>query len=174
VNDSARQLQTAKGPVTLRPERTDDEALLYRLFCSWALEDLERMSVDDATKEKLLRFQFGGQMATYRARFPAASFDIIERDGVPVGRLIVDPGDAQEPVCLVDFVLLPEVRNDRLGRAIISAVLAEQARLGRKVRVKILHHNEPSQRMCAALGFVEIGREPPFVQLEWSAPRTTD
>jgi len=173
VNSTGRQLQTDKGPVTLRPEQADDEALLYRLFCSWALEDLARMPVDDATKEKLLRFQFGGQTVTYRANFPAASFDIIERDGAPIGRLIVDPGDAREPACLVDFVLLPETRNDRLGRAIISAVLAEQAGLGRKVRVKILHHNEPSQRMCAALGFVEIGREPPFIQLEWSAPRTT-
>jgi GNAT superfamily N-acetyltransferase len=173
VNNTGRQLQTDKGPVTLRPEQADDEALLYRLFCSWALEDLARMPVDDATKEKLLRFQFGGQTVTYRANFPAASFDIIERDGVSIGRLIVDPGDAREPACLVDFVLLPETRNDRLGRAIISAVLAEQASLGRKVRVKILHHNEPSQRMCAALGFVEIGRDLPFIQLEWSAPRTT-
>jgi RimJ/RimL family protein N-acetyltransferase len=173
VNSSTgRQLQTDKGPVTLRPERADDEALLYRLFCSWAREDLARMPVDDATKENLLRFQFGGQMATYRGRYLAATFDIIERDGAPIGRLIVDPGDAEEPACLVDFVLLPEVRNGRLGRAIISAVLAEQASLGRKVRVKILHHNEPSQRMCAALGFVEIDRDPPFIQMEWSAPRT--
>ncbi len=130
------------------------------------------MPVDAATKENLVRFQFAGQMASYRARFTSAAFDIIERDGTPVGRLIVDPGDAEEPACLVDFVLLPEVRNDRLGRAIISAVLAEQASLGRKVRVKILWHNEPSQRMCSALGFVEIGREAPFIQLEWSAPRT--
>ena len=168
---TGRQLQTDKGPVTFRPERANDEALLYRLFRSWALEDLERMPVDDATKEKLLRFQFAGQMATYRARFPVASFDIIERDGAPIGRLIVDPGDAQEPACLVDFVLLPEQRNNRIGRAIISAVLAEQASLGRTVRVKILHHNEPSQRMCAALGFVEIGRDLPFIQMEWSAPQ---
>ncbi len=173
MGDTGRRLQTDKGPVTLRPERPDDEALLYRLFRSWALDDLQSMPVDDATKEKLVRFQFAGQMMTYRANFPSASFDIIERDGAPVGRLIVDPGDAREPACLVDFVLLPEQRNNRMGRAIISAVLAEQASLGRKVRVKILYHNEPSQRMCAALGFVEIGRDLPFIQLEWSAPRTT-
>ena len=172
MSETGRQLQTAKGPVTLRPERPDDEPLLFRLFRSWALEDLEHMPVDAATKENLVRFQFGGQMMTYRANFPAASFDIIERDGEPIGRLIVDPGDAREPACLVDFVLLPEQRNNRIGRAIISAVLAEQASLGRKVRVKILHHNEPSQRMCAALGFVEIGRDLPFIQMEWSAPRT--
>jgi len=170
VNDTGRRLETAKGPVTLRPERPGDEALLYQLFCSWALEDLDRLPFDDATKQNLLRFQFAGQMTTYRANFTAASFDIIERDGAPIGRLIVDPGNQQEPACLVDFVLLPETRNDRLGRAIISAVLAEQAALGRKVRVKVLHHNEPSRRMCAALGFVEISQDPPFIQLEWSAP----
>jgi GNAT superfamily N-acetyltransferase len=170
VSDAGRQLETAKGPVTLRPERPDDEALLFRLFSSWALEDLDRLPLDHATKQNLLRFQFAGQTTTYRTNFPAASFDIIERDGAPVGRLIVDPGDAQEPVCLVDFVLLPEQRNDRLGRAIIAAVLAEQGRRGRRVRVKVLHHNEPSRRMCAALGFVEIGQDLPFIQLEWSAP----
>lgn len=172
MTEAGRQLKTDKGPVTLRPERPDDEALLFRLFRSWALEDLDRLQADDAMKENLLRMQFAGQMMTYRANYPTASFDIIERDGAPVGRLIVDPGDAREPACLVDFVLLPETRNARLGRAIISAVLAEQAALGRKVRVKILHHNEPSQRMCAALGFVEIDRDPPFIQMEWTAPGT--
>jgi GNAT superfamily N-acetyltransferase len=170
VSDAGRRLKTEKGPVTLRPERPDDEALLFRLFRSWALEDLERLPLDDAMKQNMLRFQFAGQTATYRAAYPAASFDIIERDGAPVGRLIVDPGNAREPTCLVDFVLLPETRNGRLGRAIIAAVLAEQASLGRKVRVKVLHHNMPSRRMCAALGFVEIGQDLPFVQLEWCAP----
>lgn len=170
VSEAGRRLQTAKGPVTFRPERPDDEALLFRLFCSWALEDLERLPLDDAMKQNMLRFQFAGQTATYRGAYPAASFDIIERGGVPIGRLIVDPGDARRPSCLVDFVLLPEQRNGGVGRAIIAAVLAEQASLGRKVRVNILQHNMPSRRMCAALGFVEVGQDPPFVQLEWSAP----
>jgi RimJ/RimL family protein N-acetyltransferase len=170
VNQTGRQLQTDRGPVTLRPERPDDEALLFRLFRSWALADLDRGPFDEAIKENLLRFQFAGQTVTYRANFPQAHFDIIERDGAPVGRLIVASGDAVEPTCLVDFVLLPEQRNSRLGRAIIAAVLAEQAALGRRVRVKVLHHNEPSRRMCAALGFVEIGQALPFIQLEWSAP----
>ena len=134
--------------------------------------DLDRLPLDDVTKQNLLRFQFAGQTSTYRGEFTAASFDIIERDGVPIGRLIVDPGNAEVATCLVDFVLLPEVRNDRLGRAIITAILAEQASLGRKVRVKVLYHNEPSRRMCAALGFVEISQEMPFIQLEWSAPAT--
>ncbi len=163
-------LETAKGAVALRPERPEDEALLYRLFRSWALDELALLPADDAVKEALLRFQFGGQMATYRARFPAARFDIIEQAGEPVGRLVVDPGSETEPACFVDFVLLPERRNSGLGRAIIAAVLADYARLGRKVRLKILGHNAPSRRMCAALGFAEIEEQPPFIQLEWTPP----
>jgi hypothetical protein len=108
VSGMGRQLQTAKGPVTLRPERPDDETLLFRLFCSWALKDLEHVPLDAAAKEKLRRFQFTGQTATYRGNYTAVSFDIIERDGEGIGRLIVDPGGARGPACLVDFVLLPE------------------------------------------------------------------
>jgi RimJ/RimL family protein N-acetyltransferase len=164
------QLETAKGPVTLRPERPDDEALLYRLFHSWAWDDLAQMPVDDATREQLVRFQFAGQMATYRTNYPKARFDIVEKDGQPIGRLIVEPGDATTPACFVDYVILPERRNDGLGRAVIFAVLDEYARLGRKVRLKVLHHNQPSRRMCKALGFVEIEEMLPFIQLEWTPP----
>jgi RimJ/RimL family protein N-acetyltransferase len=156
--------------VTFRPERPDDEALLFRLFCSWAFEELRHLPLDEATKRNMLRLQFDGQTATYRDAYPAASFDIIERDGAPIGRFIVDPGDATRASCFVDFVLLPELRNDGLGRAITAAVMVEQASRGRKVQLKILQHNMASRRMCAALGFVEIGEDPPFVQLEWSAP----
>jgi GNAT superfamily N-acetyltransferase len=170
MNDIVR-VETSKGPVVLRPERPDDEALLYRLFRSWALDDLALMPVDDATKEGLLRFQFTGQMTTYRAHYPAARFDIVEYQDEAIGRLIVEPGNAWQPACFVDFVLLPDRRNAGLGRAIISAVLEDYARLGRKVRLKVLHHNQPSRRMCAALGFVEIEQQLPFIQLEWAPPR---
>jgi RimJ/RimL family protein N-acetyltransferase len=170
VNGTGRRLETARGPVTFRPERPDDEALLFRLFSSWAFAELQHMPLDDAMKQSMLRLQFAGQAATYRDAYPAASFDIIERDGAPIGRFIVDPGDATRASCFVDFVLLPELRNSGLGLAITAAVMAEQASLGRKVQVKILQHNMPSRRMCAALGFVELGEDPPFVQLEWSPP----
>lgn len=172
MSGTGRRLETGKGPVTFRPERPDDEALLFRLFCSWALEELGHLPLDHAMKQNMLCFQFAGQTASYRDGYPAASFDIIERDGVPIGRFIVDPGDATKASCFVDFVLLPELRNSGLGRAITAAVLAEQASLGRKVQVKVLQHNMPSRRMCAALGFVEIGQDPPFVQLEWGASAT--
>ena len=158
-----------KGPLTLRPERPDDEALLFRLFCSWA----SRISIARRSTMRRRRTCCASSLPAngdLSRQLPGRELRHHRARGAPIGGLIVDPGDAQEPACLVDFVLLPEQRNGGLGRAIVAAVLAEQAGLGRKVRVKVLLHNMPSRRMCAALGFVEIGQALPFIQLEWRAP----
>jgi RimJ/RimL family protein N-acetyltransferase len=161
-------LETAKGPVVFRPERPEDEALLYTLFRSWALPDLALMPADDATKEALVQMQFRAQMVGYRAQFPEARFDIVEQEGEPVGRFVIDPGGTTQPVCFVDFVLLPERRRNGLGKAITNALLERYRREARKVRLKVLQYNLPSHRLWFGAGFVQIGEHPPFLQLEWT------
>jgi RimJ/RimL family protein N-acetyltransferase len=161
----ARVLETARGRIALRPEQAADAAFLYALFHSHMLAELAMMPVDAATKEQLVRMQFDSQTATYRAQYPQARFDIVEQDGRPIGRLIVDSGaDAN---CFVDFALLPDYRGGGLGTAIIAAVLREQTR---PVLCKVLYNNEASLRMCRRVGFVQIGGELPFLQLEWRPP----
>lgn len=158
-------LQTKAGPVTLRPEGDADTDFLFTLFRSHMLTELAAMPVDDATRDMLVRSQFQAQTMSYRTWFPMARFDIVERDGVPVGRIVVDPGT--ESACIVDFALLPDSRARGLGTAIIAAMLQHLAPLRRPVRCKVLMHNEPSIRMCRRVGFRHIGGEPPFLQLEW-------
>jgi RimJ/RimL family protein N-acetyltransferase len=106
--------------------------------------------------------QFNSQTVTYRAQYPAARFDIVERDGAPIGRLIVD--DGAEAACIVDFALLPEHCGGGLGTAILAGVLAGRTR---PVWCQALCTNEPSLRICRRVGFVHIGGELPFLQLEW-------
>jgi GNAT superfamily N-acetyltransferase len=161
----ARVLQTARGEVVLRPEQSSDADFLYALFRSHMLEELALMPIDAATKEHLVRMQFISQTATYRAQFPQAHFDIVEQDGSPIGRLIVDTG--ADAGCIVDFALLPERRGAGLGTAILAAVLLDQRR---PVLSKVLYNNEASLRMCRRVGFVHIGGELPFLQLEWRPP----
>jgi GNAT superfamily N-acetyltransferase len=158
-------LQTARGQVVLRPERSSDAGFLYALFRSHMLAELELMPVDAATKEQLVRMQFDSQTATYRAQFPQARFDIVEQDGSPIGRLIVDTG--ADAGCIVDFALLPERRGAGLGSAILAAVLRQQRQ---PVLSKVLYNNEASLRMCRRVGFVHIGGELPCLQLEWRPP----
>jgi len=155
-------LDTARGPVTLRPEQATDTDFLLVLFRSHMLNELALMPVDDATKEALVQMQFGSQTTTYRGQYPDARFDIVERDGEPIGRLIVDT--ANNPGCIVDFALMPDHRGGGLGTAILASVLARQIQ---PVRCKVLCTNEPSIRMCRRIGFVEISSALPFIQLEW-------
>jgi RimJ/RimL family protein N-acetyltransferase len=162
---NALALDTARGPIVLRPEQPADDDFLYALFYSHTLAELALMPVDEATKEHLVRMQFASQTATYRTQFPQARFDIVEQNDRPIGRLIVDPGIAS--VCIVDFALLPEHRGGGLGTTILASVLQRQHQ---PVLCKVLCNNEPSLRMCRRVGFVHIGGELPFLQLEWRPP----
>jgi RimJ/RimL family protein N-acetyltransferase len=162
-------LAIGDGTIGLRPERAGDEGFLAALFRDTALAELALMPVDDATKEALVCMQFASQTATYRSRFPRARFDIVERDGEPIGRLVTDPGGA-DAGCIVDFALLPDHRAHGLGSAILRAVLAQFAGARRRVRCKVLAGNEPSLRMCRRVGFTEVEAVPPFLQLEWRPP----
>jgi RimJ/RimL family protein N-acetyltransferase len=162
-------LQTARGQIVLRPEQPADADFLYALFHSHTLAELALLPVDAAMRERLVRMQFASQTATYRAQFPHARFDIVEQCGAPIGRLIFDAG--ADAGCIVDFALLPEHRGSGLGTAILASVLQRQRR---PVLCKVLCNNEPSLRMCRRVGFVHIGGELPFLQLEWRPPARDD
>jgi RimJ/RimL family protein N-acetyltransferase len=158
-------LRTSRGALLLRPECEADAAFLFALFRSHALEVLDAMPVDGAMKESLVRMQFTSATATYRAQFTAARFDIIERDGEPIGRLITDPGGAT--ACMVDYALVPACRGAGLGTAIIAAVLEQLAPQDRPMRVTVAAVNQPSLRLCARLGFRRVDDEVAMWVLEW-------
>ncbi len=165
---TALTLDTAAGPVTLRPETDADAGFLFALFRSHILTELAGLPVDDPTRERLAEMQFQAQTMTYRTNFPDARFDIVERQGIPIGRIVIDPGG--ETGCIVDFALMPDSRGQGLGSAVMIAALGLLAPLGRPVRSKVLIRNEPSLRMCLRAGFVRIEEMPPFLQLEWRPP----
>ncbi len=158
-------LQTERGPITLRAERAEDAAFLYTLFRSHTLPDLAALSVDAAMKETLIQMQFRSQTSSYRAQYPDAQFLVLERDGMPFGRLIVqeDAGIA----IFVDFALLPEMRGAGMGTAVIRRVLDWVGERCAIVRLSILASNEASLRMTRRLGFVQVGETPPHVDMEW-------
>jgi hypothetical protein len=85
-------LRTSRGPLPFRSEHAAEAGFLIDLLRSHALADLAAMPVDDAMKAGLLRMQYSCATSTYRAQCPEARFDIIEADGMPVERLITDPG----------------------------------------------------------------------------------
>jgi RimJ/RimL family protein N-acetyltransferase len=163
--DDLLVLETTKGAFTLRPERPDDADFLYALFRSHMQPGVAAMPVDDAMKESLLRMQFRSQTMTYRAEYPEARFSILERDGVPFGRLVLDEADGV--ATFVDFALLPENRSGGLGTAVMLRLMDWVAERCAVARLNILWHNEASLRMTRRIGFVQVGETPPYVEMEW-------
>jgi RimJ/RimL family protein N-acetyltransferase len=163
--NGTRVLDILPGPVVLRPEQAGDADFLYTLFRCHNLPALSAMPVDEATRETLIRMQFESQTRTYRALYPEARFDIIERDGVAIGRLVVHADN--QAGCIVDIGLLPDCQGAGLGTALLSAVLSGLAGRCPVVRCQVLWNNERSLRMCRRAGFTAVGEQPPFVQLEW-------
>lgn len=165
-------LETSSGPVVLRSERDDDRTFLFALFRSHASAELVALPVDEATRDAVAQMQFNSATATYRAQFADARFDIIERDGERIGRLITDPGG--ETACMVDYALMPDRRGAGLGGSIIAAVLVQLAPRDRPMRVKVLMTNIPSLRMCIRLGFRQVNDDMPMLQLEWRPSGLSD
>jgi GNAT superfamily N-acetyltransferase len=112
-------------------------------------------------------FQFRAQAQGYRANYPRARFDIIERDGVPIGRIVVDRSGAF--VHIVDLALLPAERNHGAGSAIMHALIREAGEVGRPLRLTVAAGNDAAMRLYLRLGLAPIASEPPYIEMEWRA-----
>ncbi|MDR3529658.1 MAG: GNAT family N-acetyltransferase [Rhodopila sp.] len=158
-------LETARGPVVLRPEQSADGDFLYALFRSHALPGFAALPIDDAMKESLVRMQFTSQTATYRAQYPDARFLVLECDRTPIGRLVLHEG--ADAATIVDLALLPHTRGGGIGSAVLGGLVTTLRPRGTALRCTVLCTNEASLRMCRRAGFVPIRESPPHVELEW-------
>jgi GNAT superfamily N-acetyltransferase len=64
----------------------------------------------------------------YQTNYPRAAYQVIERDGIPIGRLYVDRQPDQ--ILIVDIAVLPEYRGAGIGSVLMSEILAWYDRLG--------------------------------------------
>lgn len=166
---SSLNLATPHGQLTVRPEAGNDAdaAFLFALFASTKAAEMALMPLDGNGKMFLLRMQFRSMTATYRQQFPDARFEIVELDGMPIGRLVTDV--QADCVYYVDIALLPERRGGGIATALMTAVLDEPRRLGLPGRVKVMSTNVASLRLCQRLGMTLRANIPPLVELEWRA-----
>jgi ribosomal protein S18 acetylase RimI-like enzyme len=153
------------GSVTLRAIRPEDEPFLRRVYASTREEELSIVPWDDAQRGAFLRMQFDAQHRYYQEQFPRASYEVILREDRPVGRLYVHRGE--DEILIIDIALLPEVRGDGIGGALLRGLLAE-ARLARKpVRIHVERANRAIS-LYRRLGFQEVGENELYYLMEWT------
>jgi ribosomal protein S18 acetylase RimI-like enzyme len=155
------------GVVRLRPEREGDRDFRYQLFCDSRQPEFALVLPPDVFQQ-LMAHQFQAQTVSYRAQFPHARFDIIELDGRPIGRIVVDrPGNQLH---LIDQAIVPELRGRGIGTAIMRALMDEAAARRVPVMLEVASSNDPSMRLYLRLGFVPTETTEPYIELAWTPP----
>jgi len=157
-------LDKAAPPISLRPERPDDEALLFAVFASTREEELALTNWDAATRQAFLRQQFAAMRQGYRGMFPTGEFLIVELAGQPVGRLVVN--QSENEVRVVDIALLPAQRNQQIGTVLMRQICAAAAK---PVRLSVFKNNRASD-WYQRLGFTRTGEQGFYDELEWRPP----
>ena len=112
----------------LRPARAEDREFLLRVYASTREEELRLVDWSDEQKAAFVRQQFEAQDAYYREHYDPATFDVIEADGTPAGRLYV--ARWEDEIRIIDIALLPEHRRRGIGTALLRALLDEAGEAG--------------------------------------------
>lgn len=134
------------GIVTRRRTPADTE-FLAALYASTRATELAPVPWPDDAKAAFLRSQFEAQTSHYDLHYAEAEFLVLERDGQPIGRLILFWGERDLRV--VDIALVPSCCGLGLGTALLRAV---QAQAGGSVSIHVERFN-PALRLYQRLGF---------------------
>ena len=148
----------------LRPITPRDEAFLARLYASTREMELAQTNWSDEQKAMFCRMQFNAQTTDYKRNYPNASFDIIERDGVAAGRLLVLREDTK--IHVIDIALLPEHRGAGIGTKFLRELQEEAKAAGKKLSIHVEIFN-PARRLYDRLGFKQVEEKGVYLLMEW-------
>ncbi|MEY2494845.1 MAG: hypothetical protein QOJ45_1337 [Verrucomicrobiota bacterium] len=148
----------------LRPITPEDDSFLRRLFASTRADELAITGWSDEQKEAFCRMQFDAQSAHYRQHYADASFDIIERDGVAAGRLLVWRSATE--ILIVDIALLPEHRGAGTGTKLLRELQDEARSAGKPLTIHVERFN-PALRLYERLGFKIVEEQQVYLLMEW-------
>lgn len=154
---------TSAPAITLRPFTTDDLPLLFRIYAGTREQELAAVPWTQEQKVAFLAMQFQAQHADYQKNYPDAAFDIVECEGVPVGRLYLH--QRPDEVRIIDIAILPERRSAGLGTALLSGVINDAKSIGKPVTIHVEKYN-PALRLYQRLGFVEVGGNDVYLLME--------
>ena len=153
----------ASARVALRPATADDRDFLVAFYGS-TRDDLALLPLDTEQRDAIVRMQFHAQDMHYRQTNHDASFEVVEIEGRPIGRLYVDR--RADDIRIIDISLLPEHRNAGIGSALVRAVQDEAAASGRTVSLHVTIGN-PAAGLYDRLGFRLADDLGVYRQLEW-------
>lgn len=152
--------------ISLRPITPADEPFLARLYASTREQELAQTNWSEEQKALFCRLQFNAQTVDYQRNYPDASFDVIQRDGVAAGRLLVLRAD--EKVHIIDIALLPEHRGAGIGTKFLRELQDEAKAAGKKLSIHVEQFN-PARRLYERLGFKQVEDKGVYLLMQWES-----
>jgi ribosomal protein S18 acetylase RimI-like enzyme len=150
----------------LRPITPEDVPFLAGVYASTRAEELAVTGWSDEEKAVFCRRQFDAQSAHYRENYPGASLQIIEREGVAIGRLYVAHWERE--IRIMDIALLPEHRGAGIGTKLLRDLQEEARSAGKSLTIHVERFNL-ALRLYQRLGFQQLEDKGVYLLMEWSA-----
>lgn len=145
--------------------RPEEEDFLFRVYASTRADEMALVPWTGEQKQSFLRMQFVAQWTDYHRNYPKAQYQVIERDGTPIGRMILD--ESNRTMHLLDIALLPEFRNQGIGTALLGALIAQALETHCSIRLYVEVFN-PARKLYTRLGFVKQANTGIYEEMIWS------
>lgn len=136
--------------VSCRDVVPPDRPFLRELYREVRSAELGLTDWDEPRKRAFADDQFERQDQWYREQYPGARFLVVERDGMPIGRLYYLAG--AEELRLMEMTLVPGERSRGLGTAIVRSLLEIADARGLAVTLHVETFN-PARNLYSRLGF---------------------
>ena len=150
--------------LSLRSITNADQTFLADLYAA-SRPDLDGLRGQGDVFNQLIAMQQRVQLAGLLQNFPDAQQLVIESDQQPVGRLVVDWGDAD--VRVVDIAVAPNAKRSGVASAVLRAMQQVAATSNLQVSLAVANSNAPAQALYRALGFQLRQQDTLFDQLFW-------
>jgi GNAT superfamily N-acetyltransferase len=150
--------------ITLRTITPADVSFLAAVYASTRVEELAITGWSDEDKAVFCRRQFDAQSAHYAANYPGASFQVIEHDGQPIGRLYV--ARWEEEIRIVDITLLPEFRGGGIGTKLLRDLQDEARGAAKSLTIHVERFNRALQ-LYQRLGFRQVEDKGVYLLMRW-------
>ena len=151
--------------VSLRPITPEDVSFLAGVYASTRADELAPTGWSDEEKAVFCRRQFDAQSAHYRENYPGASLQIIERDGISIGRLYVAHWERE--IRIMDIALLPGNRGAGIGTRLLHDLQEEARSVGKSLTIHVERFN-PALRLYERLGFEQVEDKGVYLLMRWS------
>ena len=148
----------------LRRITPEDDSFLAGLYASTRAEELAVTGWSDEDKAVFCRRQFDAQSAHYRENYPGALLQVIEKEGVAIGRLYLARWERE--IRIMDIALLPEHRGAGIGTKLLRELREEARSAGKTLTIHVERFNR-ALALYQRLGFSIAEDKGVYLLMEW-------